>query len=97
MITIEEHVQRIVESNRGDEAALVYRIVHEIHLLRTALPTPAYLESIATQLDGTCVHELSLPDGTTFNGSVFLRHTAELVRLAMSVERESNDRLSKRV
>jgi len=97
MITIEEHVQRIVESNRGNEAALVYRIVHEIHMLHAALPTPAYLESIAAQLDGTCVHEMSLPDGTTFNGPVFLRHTARLVRLAMSVERESNDRLSKRV
>jgi hypothetical protein len=97
MITIEEHVQRIVESNRGNEAALVYRIVHEIHMLHAALPTPAYLESIAAQLDGTCVHEMSLPDGTTFNGPVFLRHTAELVRLAMSVERESNDTLSKRV
>ena len=97
MITIEERVQRIVESNRGNEAALCYRIVHEIHMLHAALPTPAYLESIAAQLDGTCVHEMSLPDGTTFNGPVFLRHTAELVRLAMSVERESNDTLSKRV
>jgi hypothetical protein len=97
MITIEERVQRIVESNRGNEEALVYRIVHEIHLLHAALPTPAYLESVAAQLDGTCVHEMSLPDGTTFNGPVFLRHTAELVRLAMSDEREPNDKLSERV
>lgn len=94
MITIEERVQRIVESNRGNEAALCYRIVHEIHMLRAALPPPAYLESVAAQLDGTCVHEMSLPDGTTFNGSVFLRHTARLVRLAMSDDRESNGSLS---
>jgi hypothetical protein len=97
MITIEEYVQRIVESNRGNEDALVYSIAHVIHMLRAALPTPAYLESVAAQLDGTCVHEMSLPDGTTFNGPVFLRHTAELVRLARSDERESNDRLSERV
>lgn len=94
MITIEEHVQRIVESNRGNEGALVYRIVHEIHMLRAALPTPAYLESVAAELDGTCVHEMSLPDGTTFNGPVFLRHTARLVRLAMSDDRESSGSLS---
>jgi hypothetical protein len=86
MITIEARIQRIVESNRGNEDALVYRIVREIHLLRAALPTPAYLESVASQLEGTCVHEMDLPDGSTFNGPVFLRHTAQLVRLAIIEE-----------
>ncbi|HEY0322513.1 MAG TPA: hypothetical protein VGC66_16275 [Pyrinomonadaceae bacterium] len=86
MITIEEHVQRIVASNRDNEEALVYRLAHEIHLLRAALPTPAYLESVASQLEATCVQEMDLPDGSTFNGAVFLRHVAELVRLAINDE-----------
>jgi hypothetical protein len=84
MTTIEEQVRRIVESNRDNEDALVYRIAHEIHLLRAALPTPAYLESVASQLEDACVLELDLPDGATFNGPVFLRQAAQLVRLIIS-------------
>ena len=90
MITIEELVQRIVESNRGDEQALIYRIAQEMHLLRAALPTPAFLESVASQLEGTCLHEMDLPDGTTFNGPVFLRHAARLVRLVIIDESDNN-------
>ena len=88
MITIEEHIQKIVESNRSNEQELVCRIVREIHLLRAALPTPAYLESVASQLESACVREMDLPDGSTFNGAVFLRQAAQLVRLAISDERE---------
>ncbi|HEY0376931.1 MAG TPA: hypothetical protein VGC87_08245 [Pyrinomonadaceae bacterium] len=86
MITIEEHIQGIVEANWGDKEALIYQIVHEMRLLRAALPTPAYLESVASQLEMTCVQEMDLPDGTSFHGPVFLRHAAQLVRLAMSEE-----------
>ncbi len=88
MITVEEYVQRIVESNRGNEEALVSIIAHEIHLLRAALPTPAYLESVAAQLEVICVQEMDLPDGETFNGPEFLRHTAQFVRLIINGDME---------
>ena len=91
MNTIEERIQKIVEANWDDKQALIYRIVHEIHLLRAALPTPAYLESVASQLEVTCVLEMDLMDGTTFNGPVYLRHTARLVRLAINEEMEPSD------
>jgi hypothetical protein len=83
MLTVEEYVQRIVESNRGNEEAMVSMIAHEIHLLHAALPTPAYLESVADQLEVVCVQEMDLPDGETFNGPEFLRHAAQVVRLIM--------------
>jgi len=88
MITVEEYFQRIVESNRGNEEALVSIIAHEIHLLRAALPTPAYLESVAAQLEVICVQEMDLPDGETFNGPEFLRHTAQFVRLIINGDME---------
>ncbi|MDX6711511.1 MAG: hypothetical protein QOH96_2527 [Blastocatellia bacterium] len=88
MITVEEYVQRIVESNRGNEEALVSIIAHEIHLLRAALPTPAYLESVAAQLEVICVQEMDLPDGETFNGPEFLRHAAQFVRLIINGDME---------
>ena len=88
MITVEEYVQRIVESNRGNEEALVSIIAHEIHLLRAALPTPAYLESVAAQLEVICVQKMDLPDGETFNGPEFLRHTAQFVRLIINGDME---------
>jgi hypothetical protein len=91
MSTIEERIQKIVEANWDDKQTLIYLLVHEIHLLRAALPTPAYLESVASQLEVTCVQEMDLTDGTTFNGPVFLRHTARLVRLAISEEMEMED------
>lgn len=91
MTTIEEQVRRIVESNRGNEEALVYTIAHEIHLLRAALPTPTYLESVASQLEDTCVQEMDLPDGATFNGPLFLRQAAQLVRLVISNDMESKE------
>lgn len=76
----------MVEAHRGDEQALIYSIVRELHLLRLALPTAAYLESVAAQLEATCVHEVDLPDGTTFDGPLFLRHAARLVRLTIIEE-----------
>jgi hypothetical protein len=95
MMTIEERVQKIVEASRGDEQALIHRLVHAIHLLHAALPTPAYLESVASQLEVTCVQEMNLPDGTTFDGPVFLRHTARLVRLAIIEEMWPEDKSAK--
>jgi hypothetical protein len=91
MSTIEERIQKIVEASWDDKQALIYRIVHEIHLLRAALPAPAYLETVASQLEVTCVQEMDMMDGTTFNGPVFLRHTARLVRLAINEEMEPED------
>jgi chorismate mutase len=88
MLTVEEYVQRIVESNRGNEEALVSVIAHEIHLLHAALPTPSYLESVAAQLEVICVQEMDLPDGETFNGPEFLRNAAQFVRLIMNGEME---------
>lgn len=87
MITIEEHVQRIVAASRGDEQSLIHMIARELQMLHAALPAPAYLESVAAHLEVSCVQDFDLPDGTTFDGPVFLRHAARLVRLAMSEER----------
>jgi hypothetical protein len=79
-------VQRIVEENWGDKQALISVFVREIHLLRAALPIPAYLEVVASQLEVSCVQEMDLPDGTIFHAPVFLRHAARLVRLMMNDE-----------
>jgi hypothetical protein len=87
MITIEEHVQRIVAASRGDEQSLIHMIARELQLLHAALPAPAYLESVAVHLEVSCVQDFDLPDGTTFDGPVFLRHAARLVRLAISEAR----------
>lgn len=87
MITIEEHVQRIVAASRGDEQSLIHMIARELQLLHAALPAPAYLESVAVHLEVSCVQDFDLPDGTTFDGPIFLRHAARLVRLAISDER----------
>ena len=86
MITIEEHVQRIVAASRGDEQSLIHMIAREMQLLHAALPAPAYLESVAAQLEVARTQEFDLPDGTTFDGPVFLRHAARLVRLTISEE-----------
>jgi hypothetical protein len=91
MITIEERVQRVVEANWGDKQALISGIVHELRLLRAALPMPAYLESVASQLEVSCAQEMDLPDGTTFDGPVFLRQAAQLVRIAISEEIKTKD------
>src|SRR3954463_3295466 len=64
MNTIEERVQQIVTAYWGDRPTMIYRLAHELQQLRAALPTPAYLESVATQLEMTCVQEMALPDGT---------------------------------
>jgi hypothetical protein len=84
MLTIEERVRKLVEANWGDKQATIHGIVREIHLLQAALPAPDYLESVASQLEVTCVQEVDLINGTTFNGPVFLRQAARLVRLAIS-------------
>lgn len=85
-ITIEQRVQKIIEANWDDRQAMIHQFVHEISLLRAALPSPAHLESVASQLEVTCAQEMDLPDGATFDGPVFLRRVAHLVRLAISEE-----------
>jgi hypothetical protein len=91
MVSIEEHVQQIVEANWGDKNALIYRIANEIRLLRTALPAPAYLESVASQMEMASDSGVKLVDGTTFDGPVFLRHAALLVRLAINEQSASEN------
>lgn len=91
MITIEEHVQRIVAASRGDEQSLIHMIARELQLLHAALPAPAYLESVAGHLEVSCVQDFDLPDGTTFDGPIFLRHAARLVRLTLIDETEDGE------
>jgi hypothetical protein len=91
MKTIEEHVQRIVAASRGDEQSLIHMIVRELQLLHAALPAPAYLESVAGHLEVSCVQGFDLPDGTTFDGPIFLRHAARLVRLTLIDEMEDGE------
>ena len=86
MITIEEHIQKIVEAHWDDKPLLIHRLVQEMLRLHAALPAPSYLDSVAYQLEMTCVQEMNLPDGTTFNGAVFLRRTAQLVRSVINEE-----------
>ncbi|MGH9881157.1 MAG: hypothetical protein ACRD6N_06945 [Pyrinomonadaceae bacterium] len=92
MITIEQRVQRIVEANWGDKQTLIHEFTHEMHLLRSALPSAADLESIAHQLEIGGGREVVLPDGTFFDASVLLRRAAELIRLAMNEEAEGETR-----
>ena len=82
----------MVEENWGDKQALISVIVREIHLLRAALPPPAYLESVASQLEVSCVQETDLPDGASFHAPVFLRQAARLVRLIINEEAASADK-----
>ena len=86
MITIEEHIQKIVEAHWDDKQILIHKLAQEMLLLHAALPAPTYLDSVAYQLEMTCVQEMDLPDGTTFNGAAFLRRTAQLVRSVINEE-----------
>jgi hypothetical protein len=88
MITIEERVRQGVERSRGDNEALVEWIVREIGLLRSAIPPPDYLDSIASMLEVSCSGQIDLPDGTSFDAPIFLRHTAFQVRSVIMEEAE---------
>jgi hypothetical protein len=89
MITIEERVQRIVEANWNDKHSLIYSVSHEMHLLRSALPSPADLESIAYHLEIGGGQEVMLDDGTVFDASMVLRRAAGLIRLAINEEMQN--------
>jgi hypothetical protein len=86
MITIEEHIQKVVEAHWNDKQILIHKLAREMLLLHAALPAPSYLDSVAYQLEMTCVQEMDLPDGSTFNEVVFLRRTAQLVRAVINEE-----------
>jgi hypothetical protein len=88
MITIEERVRQGVARNQGDSEALVEWIVREIELIRSAMPSADYLDSIASMLEVSCGGLVDLPDGTSFDASNFLRHTAVQVRLVIREEAE---------
>jgi hypothetical protein len=88
MITIEERVRQGIERSRGDNEALVEWIVREIGFVRSAMPSPDYLDSIASMLEMTGFGPIDLPDGTSFDASNFLRHTAVQVRLVIKEEAE---------
>lgn len=92
MFTVEERVRKIIEENWGDKEALIHRTVHEIQLLRAALPTPADLEAIAYRFETACSREVDLHDGTTFDASMFLRRAARLIRLTINEEAEPRDK-----
>lgn len=92
MITIEEHIQKIVEAHWDDKQILIHKLAQKMLLLHAALPAPFYLDSVAYQLEMTCVQETDLPDGTTFNGAVFLRRAAQLVRAVINEEMRMEER-----
>ena len=92
MITIEEHIQQIVESHWDDKQILIHKLTQNMLLLHAALPAPFYLDSVAYQLEMTCTQETDLPDGTTFNGAVYLRRAAQLVRSVMNEEMKMEKR-----
>jgi hypothetical protein len=94
MVSIEQRVRQGVEANWEDKQALIDWILREIELLRSAMPAAAYLESIASLLEATCFQELDLPDGTTFDGPVFLRDAALRMRFAINEEAEPDERVS---
>jgi hypothetical protein len=88
MITIEERVRQGVARSQGDKEALVEWIVREIELVRSAMPSADYLDSIASMVEVNCGGLVDLPDGTSFEASSFLRHTANQVRSIIKEEAE---------
>ena len=86
MVTLEQRIRKVVEANWDDKQALIHEIVREIQMLRAALPSPADLEAIAYHFETSCGQEVELPDGTTFDASVFLRRAAERARLVINEE-----------
>ena len=88
MITIEERVRLGVARNQGDKEALVEWIVREIELIRSAMPSADYLDSIASMLEVNCSGLIDLPDGTSFDAPNFLRHSALQVRSVIREEAE---------
>jgi hypothetical protein len=89
MMTIEQHVQSVVEANWDDKQALIHRVTREMHLLRAALPSAADLEAIAYRMEIAGRQEVDLADGTVFDASLFLRRAAQLVRLAINEQMEA--------
>jgi len=86
MVTLEQRVRKLVEANWDDKQALIHALVREIEMLRAALPSPADLEAIAYHFETACGQDVELPDGTTFDASVFLRRAAEQGRLVINEE-----------
>ena len=64
-------------------------MAREMHLLRAALPSAADLDAIAYHLEMSGDQEVDLTDGTVFNASIFLRRAAQLVRLAINQQLET--------
>ena len=58
-------------------------------MLRSALPIPAQLESVALQLEMNCLRMIDMPDGSMIDGPSTLRNTAYLVRVVLTNELES--------
>jgi hypothetical protein len=84
MVLIEQRIRKIVEATGEDKQGLIRAFVREVEILHAALPSPADLEAIAYQLETGCRQEVELPDGTTFDASMLLRRSAELIRLALN-------------
>ena len=95
MITIEEYVQNIVEAHWDDKQIMIRKLTQRMLLLHAALPAPFYLDSLAYQLEMTSVQETDMPDGTTFNGAVFLRRSAQLVRSMMIEEMKVEEKVGR--
>lgn len=95
MLTIEEYVQKVVEAYWDDKQIMIHKLAQRMLLLHAALPAPFYLDSVAYQLEMSCVQETDLPDGTTFNGVLFLRRTAQLVRSVIGEETKMEEKIGR--
>jgi hypothetical protein len=95
MITIEEHVQKIVEAHWDDRPMMIHKLAQRMLLLHAALPAPFYLDSVANQLELTCAQVADLSDGTTFNGAEYLRRAAQLVRGVINEEMKMEERVTR--
>jgi hypothetical protein len=89
MFTTEEHIKLIVDANWNDRDLMVHKLARELSNLRSALPIPAQLESVASQLEMNSLHMIDMPDGSMIDGPDMLRNTAQLVRIALTNEFES--------
>ena len=89
IFTTEARIKLIVDANWNDRDLMVHKIATELSKLRSALPIPAQLESVASQLEMNSLRMIDMPDGSMIDGPDMLRNTAHLVRIALKNEVES--------
>ena len=89
IFTTEKHIKIIVDANWDDKEMMIHKLAREVSMLRAALPIPAQLEAVASQLEMGCLQMIDMPDGSMIDGPDRLRNTAYLVRVVLTNELES--------